>query len=72
MTGTMSRIYPFGTLLLLDSDTTDRHKPAIIIANHQSMGDIPFILNCPYEMRMVVKRWVWRMPVLGQMIRWRR
>ncbi len=44
-------------------------KPAIIIANHQSMLDILYILCLHPKIVIVVKRWVWNSPVMGLFVR---
>ncbi len=44
-------------------------KPAIIIANHQSMLDILYILCLHPRIVMVVKSWVWNSPVMGVFVR---
>ncbi|MHB8069946.1 MAG: 1-acyl-sn-glycerol-3-phosphate acyltransferase [Desulfobaccales bacterium] len=44
-------------------------RPAVIISNHQSAFDIMLLLALPVEMVMVVKKWVWKAPVIGPLIR---
>ena len=44
-------------------------KPAIIVANHQSMIDILRLLILSPRIVFVVKGWVWRSPVMGLFVR---
>jgi 1-acyl-sn-glycerol-3-phosphate acyltransferase len=44
-------------------------KPAIIVANHQSMIDILRLLILSPRIVFVVKDWVWRSPVMGLFVR---
>ena len=46
--------------------------PWILVANHQSMLDIPFLLHLPVPLRLVGRPGVRRMPVFGQMLRFGR
>lgn len=45
-------------------------KPGIIIANHQSFIDILVILSLSPKIIMVTKKWVWRSPFFGFIIRY--
>ncbi|MBU49779.1 MAG: hypothetical protein CL920_13890 [Deltaproteobacteria bacterium] len=60
--------FPSGRRRWIELDTSPE-KPAILVANHQSMADIPMALRLSYDLRMVVKRWVWDMPVMGPLVR---
>ncbi|MCB9018140.1 MAG: MMPL family transporter [Prevotellaceae bacterium] len=44
-------------------------KPAMIIANHQSVIDILQILALSPKVIMITKNWVWRSPLLGCLVR---
>lgn len=45
-------------------------KPGIIIANHQSFIDILTILSLSPKIIMVTKKWVWKSPFFGFIIRY--
>lgn len=45
-------------------------KPAIIVANHQSMIDILIMLSLTPKMIMVTNKWVWNSPVFGHVVRY--
>ncbi len=47
----------------------DFSKPAIIVANHQSMLDILHILSLHPKIVIMVKRWVWNSPIMGPFVR---
>jgi 1-acyl-sn-glycerol-3-phosphate acyltransferase len=44
-------------------------KPCVIASNHQSSFDIMVCLALPVDLVMVVKRWVWKTPFMGRMLR---
>ncbi len=46
--------------------------PWIVVANHQSMLDIPLLLELPVPVRVVARPGVFRMPVFGHMARFGR
>lgn len=45
-------------------------KPAVIIANHQSLIDLFYIISLTPKMVIVTKKWVWRNPFCGLPIRY--
>ena len=44
-------------------------KPAVLVSNHQSVFDIMLILALPVDQVMLVKRWVWKAPFLGRLVK---
>lgn len=44
-------------------------KPCIMVANHESMFDLVTTLALPRPIRVLVKDWVWKMPVMGNIVR---
>lgn len=40
-------------------------NPYVVVANHQSMGDIPVISNLPWEMKWVGKEELFKTPIVG-------
>lgn len=47
----------------------DFRKPAVIIANHQSVIDILQILSLSPKIIMLTNEWVWKSPVFGKLVR---
>ncbi|CAN5565981.1 lysophospholipid acyltransferase family protein [soil metagenome] len=43
--------------------------PYVVVANHQSMADIPLISTLPWEMKWVAKASLFKLPVAGWMLR---
>jgi len=41
----------------------------VVVANHQSLADIPFISHLPWEMKWVAKRSLFQLPFIGWMMR---
>ncbi|MDP2305985.1 MAG: 1-acyl-sn-glycerol-3-phosphate acyltransferase [Pseudomonadota bacterium] len=64
----MFRAQPFWRLTITGAETMGP-GPWIVIANHQSMLDIPLLLQLPVPVRVVARPGVFRMPVFGQMAR---
>lgn len=55
------RLNPFGEKF---------RKPAVIIANHQSVIDILLMLAITPKIVMVTNGWVWKSPVIGPIVRY--
>ena len=45
-------------------------NPYVVVCNHQSLADIPFISNLPWEMKWVAKEELFRIPIVGWMMQW--
>lgn len=43
--------------------------PCVVVSNHQSLADIPLISHLPWEMKWVAKRSLFRLPLIGWMMR---
>lgn len=48
---------------------TQPRRPYVVVSNHQSMADIPLLSHLPWEMKWVAKRELFRLPVVGWMMR---
>lgn len=48
---------------------TEPRRPYVVVANHQSVLDIPFLALMPLEAKWVAKEKLFRLPVLGWMMR---
>jgi 1-acyl-sn-glycerol-3-phosphate acyltransferase len=42
----------------------------VVVCNHQSLADIPFISTLPREMKWMAKQELFRIPLVGWMMRW--
>lgn len=52
-------------------DRLPRHTPAVVLANHQSLLDIPVLFAClPFQFRILAKKELFRVPFLGWFL-WR-
>lgn len=47
----------------------DPRNPYVVVSNHQSMADIPIVSNLPWEMKWLGKEVLFRIPVIGWMMR---
>jgi 1-acyl-sn-glycerol-3-phosphate acyltransferase len=43
--------------------------PYVVVSNHQSLADIPVLCHLPWEMKWLAKRELFRVPVVGWMMR---
>lgn len=50
------------------TDLDDRH-PYVIVSNHLSNADIPVISNLPWEMKWVAKKELFKLPVVGWLMK---
>lgn len=48
----------------------DPRAPYVMVSNHLSNADIPVISNLPWEMKWVAKRELFRLPIVGSMMKW--
>ena len=53
----------------IDVEAEQLKRPGVIVSNHLSAFDIMLILALPTEMVMIVKRWVWKAPIIGRLVR---
>jgi len=42
----------------------------VVVCNHQSLADIPFISTLPWEMKWMAKEELFRVPLVGWMMTW--
>jgi 1-acyl-sn-glycerol-3-phosphate acyltransferase len=64
----LRRDVPLGTRGYLCEDRLPRSGPFVLVANHESMYDIVAVLALPLPVHVLVKRWVWRAPLMGRMV----
>lgn len=48
---------------------SDMRRPFVVVSNHQSFGDIPVICRLPGEMKWIVKKELFGVPVFGWLMR---
>lgn len=65
----MTRVNPAWRLALSGARIADPRNPYVVVANHQSMADIPLISHVPWEMKWVGKVELFRLPIIGWMMR---
>lgn len=65
------KTYPYldSKRIFIDAGPEKFAQPSVIVSNHLSAFDIMVILALPANMIMIVKKWVWRAPFLGQLVR---
>ncbi|MDX1531369.1 MAG: lysophospholipid acyltransferase family protein [Rhodothermales bacterium] len=64
-----TRVNPFWTIRVEGEVPADPRHPYVVVANHQSLADIPVISRLPWEMKWVVKAELFRVPLFGWMMR---
>lgn len=47
----------------------DPREPFVVVCNHQSLADIPFISRLPWDMKWVGKEATFKLPIIGWMMR---
>ncbi len=65
----MTRVNPFWTVHIEGDLPENPRHPYVVVANHQSLGDIAVISRLPWEMKWVAKAELFRLPIAGWMMR---
>jgi len=65
----MVKVNPAWRLSMSGATVSDPRHPYVVVANHQSMADIPLIAHVPWEMKWIGKVELFRLPVIGIMMR---
>jgi 1-acyl-sn-glycerol-3-phosphate acyltransferase len=65
----MTRVNPYWNIELEGHFPEDPRRPFVVVANHQSIGDIAVVSCLPWEMKWVAKAELFRLPVAGWMMR---
>lgn len=65
----LTRLHPGWRFEVGGYEVTDPERPYILVSNHQSFADIPFISRLPWEMKWMAKAELFRIPVAGWMMR---
>lgn len=60
---------PSWSVVITGDYPANMRNPYVVVANHQSMADIPFISRLPWDMKWLGKAELFRLPVLGWMMR---
>jgi 1-acyl-sn-glycerol-3-phosphate acyltransferase len=65
----MTRMNPAWRITRTGSPPADPRRPFVVVANHLSNADIPVISTLPWEMKWVSKAELFRVPVVGWLMR---
>lgn len=65
----MTRANPTWRVHISGSLIADPRRPYVVVSNHQSFADIPIISNLPWEMKWMAKLELFRLPVVGWMLK---
>ncbi|MBT8401452.1 MAG: 1-acyl-sn-glycerol-3-phosphate acyltransferase [Rhodothermia bacterium] len=66
---TMTKANPFWKIDVSGKVPDNPRNPYVVICNHQSFADIPIVSLLPWEMKWVGKAELWRIPVIGWLMR---
>jgi 1-acyl-sn-glycerol-3-phosphate acyltransferase len=66
----LTAINPAWKLHISVETISNPRKPYVVVCNHQSLADIPLISNLPWEMKWMAKEELFKLPVMGWMMRW--
>jgi 1-acyl-sn-glycerol-3-phosphate acyltransferase len=65
----MTRVNPAWKVVISGYRVLDPRRPYVVVSNHQSFADIPVISCLPWEMKWVGKSELFRIPIVGWMMR---
>ena len=65
----MTRVNPAWTIRISGAEIDEPRRPYVVVSNHQSNADIPIISRLPWEMKWVAKAELFKVPILGWMLR---
>lgn len=65
----MTRVNPLWRIAIKGLPESRVRRPLVVVSNHQSLADIPVLSRLPWEMKWVAKRELFRLPVVGWMMR---
>ena len=65
----MTKVNPAWKIDISGATPEDPRLPYVVVSNHQSMADIPIISCLPWEMKWVAKAELFKLPVVGWMMR---
>lgn len=65
----MTKVNPNWKLKIDGATITNPRNPYVLVCNHQSMADIPFISHLPWEMKWVAKKELFDIPFVGWMMK---
>jgi len=65
----LTRINPSWRLHISGETIENPRRPYVVVSNHQSLADIPLISNLPWEMKWMGKVELFKLPVIGWMMR---
>lgn len=65
----MTRVNPVWKISVTGLPEKYVRKPVVVVSNHQSLADIPVISRLPWEMKWVAKRELFKVPIVGWMMR---
>lgn len=60
---------PLWKLKISGQKNINPRNPYVIVSNHQSFADIPLIANLPWEMKWLTKKELFKIPIVGWMLR---
>ena len=66
---TMTKVNPAWDITVSGVQVDDPRRPYVVVSNHLSNADIPIISCLPWEMKWVAKAALFRLPVVGWMLR---
>jgi 1-acyl-sn-glycerol-3-phosphate acyltransferase len=65
----MTRVNPVWDIRVDGSIPENPRRPYVVVSNHQSLADIPVISRLPWEMKWVAKAELFRIPIVGWLMR---
>ena len=65
----MVAVNPVWKVVISGNYPEDLRNPYVVVCNHQSLADIPFVSRLPWDMKWVGKAALFEIPILGWMMK---
>ena len=62
----LTKLNPLWRVTVIGAESSNaRNLPCVVVANHQSLADIPVLSHLPWEMKWMAKKELFALPIIG-------
>jgi 1-acyl-sn-glycerol-3-phosphate acyltransferase len=62
----LTKLNPLWRVTVIGAESSSAHSlPCVVVANHQSLADIPVLSHLPWEMKWMAKKELFTLPIVG-------